>query len=339
MRISLFTILLVTVILVSSTLASSNLNIGNSGFVRGSGAGQWFDYVVVIMLENHGINHTYGVSVAPNSWDSNSQTCLGNCTYYKSLADANGLAEEYNDTGGTAGSASYYIAITSGNGTASRLCNNGVFPYEAMGCLPMQIPNIVDRLEPAHLSWRAYMEGCPSQCGGGPSGCVNIDKFGTGDHYTPNHDPFIFYSDIQNNPTRCGHIVSANSQPSSQNVCWPTPVVNDDLFLDDLNSVSGSSNYMFLTPNSIDDNHDCNDVTVSNAWLSQLVPQVLNSTLFRTKRAALFVAFDEPGCSFSGCPSAGPEWYPVGASNQTNPIHPTTLCLNPVILHRPQYSL
>src|SRR5437588_3231057 len=104
MRKSLLSTALVLVILVSSTLASSTLSIGNSGFVRNGSAGIWFDYVVVIMLENHSINYTYGISVAPNSWNNNSQTCLGNCTYFRSVADANSLAKGYTNTGVTDGS-------------------------------------------------------------------------------------------------------------------------------------------------------------------------------------------------------------------------------------------
>ena len=326
MRTSLSSTLLVAVILVSTTLASSNLSITNSGAVSNSNGafGRWFDYVVVIMLENHSINYTYGISVPPNSWNSTKGgTCLGNCTYFKSVADANSLAEGYTNTGVTDGSAGDYIAITSGNGTTPGSCNSGIFPYEINGCSPMQIPNIVDRLDPAHLSWKAYMEGCPGQCGGGPTGCANIDAFDGGTNYGPNHNPFIYYSDIQNNLTRCANIVSANSQPVSQNTCGPTPVVNDDLFINDLNSVSNASNYMFLTPNQIDDVHNCNDVTVGNDWLNKLVPQILNSTLFRTKRAALFITFDEPGCTNppgqTSCPSAAPDLYSVWASNSTNP--------------------
>src|SRR5207245_11533246 len=94
MRIFPLSTVLVAILIVSNALASSSLAIGNSGLVA-AGPGQWFDYVVFIMMENHSINNTYGVSVAPNNWNSNSQTCLGNCTYFNSLANSNGLAEKY----------------------------------------------------------------------------------------------------------------------------------------------------------------------------------------------------------------------------------------------------
>jgi hypothetical protein len=263
--------------------------------------GRWFDYVVVIMMENHSINNTYGKSVLPNSWNSSSQTCLGNCTYYDLLADSNGLAKEYTVDAIQGCSLGCYIAITSGYGNTNQACNGG----PSGGCL-LQIPNIVDRLESAGLSWKAYMEDYPIA-----SGCSN----GFSGNYEPNHNPFIYYSDIHNNPARCSHIVKANKQLNSQSTCWPTAVENDDLFINDLNSVSTASNYSFLTPNRIDDNHDCNDVSVGNAWLNNLIPQILDTTVFKTKRAALFVTFDEEGCTLSGCPSPIPELYSVWASN------------------------
>jgi hypothetical protein len=100
---------------------------------------------------------------------------------------------------------------------------------------------------------------------------------------------------------------------------------NDDLFLKDLNSVTNASNYMFLTPNTADDLHDCNDVSLGNAWMQNMVPQILGSTLFNTRRAALFVTFDEPDCTFrvtgsaTNCPPHARQLYTVWASNPTKP--------------------
>jgi len=158
------------------------------------------------------------------------------------------------------------------------------------------------------------MEGYPDL-----PGCYNND-IGNPNNYHFNHNPFIYYANIQNNATRCSHIVNANSQRVSQTGCGTTPIPNDNLFINDLNSPSTAPNYMFLTPNTIDDAHDCNDVSASNAWLNRLVPQILNSALFKTKKAALFITFDEKDCTFSGCPSPPvPELYTVWASSPTNP--------------------
>ena len=273
--------------------------------------GQWFDYVLNIMLENHSINFTYNNGGGVNS-------CIGNCTYFTSLANANGLAMGLTNGMVNASTASY-IAMTSGYGNAAQQCNSGP---NAAGCPYLQILNVVDRLESAGLTWKAYMEGYPQP----PSGCFTNYNSAAPFYYTPNHNPFLYYADIVNSTARCARIVAANSQPVTQNStgCWPSALQNDDVLVKDLNSVTNASNYMWLTPNTLDQTHDCNDVSLGNAWLNKLVPQILGSTLFKTKRAALFVTFDEPGCTNpSGqppCPSPpSQDVYSVWASNPTNP--------------------
>jgi hypothetical protein len=67
---------------------------------------------------------------------------------------------------------------------------------------------------------------------------------------------------------------------------------------------------MWLTPNNCDNMHGtgngaCSSNLVANGdgYLSQLVPEIFKSTIFRTQRAALFVVFDEPsGCTYNTCP-------------------------------------
>jgi hypothetical protein len=305
MRFSYATGGLLLFLLVAAVVGASTLNISNGGSVVGL-TGQWFDYVVVIMLENHSINYTYYNGIGTNP-------CFGNCTYFTSLANANGLAENYRNTGVTGGSIGDYIAITSGYGNTSSDCNAGPM---TTGCPLLGVPNIVDRLELAGLSWKIYMEGYPIQ-----SGCYNTSG-GYPGYYAPEHNPFIYYSDFQHNMTRCSRIVAANSANIQPNIpkprCYPIPVDNDSLFLNDLGSITSASNYMFLIPNTIDDIHDCDDVSVGNSWLQQIVPQILNSFLFLTHRSALFITFDEPDCTFGTCPSAAPELYSVWVSNSTS---------------------
>jgi hypothetical protein len=269
-------------------------------------------------MENHDINYTYGVSVAPNSWNSSSTTCLGNCAYFTALADTNGLSKEYREDPAQIASASIgsYIAITSGYGNTDPACNSN--PPGSSGCALLQIPNIVDRLESARLNWKAYMEGYPKA-----SGCVNNDMADPYNYHF-NHNPFIYYADIQTNTTRCSNIVNANNTPVSQTTCSQTaPLPTDDVLINDLNHPSTAANYSFLTPNTVDDAHDCNDVSIANAWLGKMIPQILGSAVFKTKRAALFITFDEPGCTNPGCPPSRPELYSVWSSNSTNPRHPT----------------
>jgi len=295
MRTSPIPILFVVVILVSSTLASTTLSINNSGTIT---VPLWFDHVVVIVMENHGINVTYGSS------------CVGNCTFFNYHASTNGLAENY-DTGGVAGSLGDYIAITSGDGAES--CNGS-----PQNCGPFNDLSIVDRIESAHLTWKAYAEDYPSSCGSNcsPGKCFTGSSSNTG-HYAANHNPFVFYADILNSASRCSKITPANSAIPTQTGCGnattPGTVESDDLLLKDLNSLTSAANYTFLTPNNIDNMHDCltSDVSIGNRYFQQLVPQILNSTVFRTERAALFITFDEPG-PFVG---ANPLLYTVWASH------------------------
>src|SRR5437870_13312435 len=104
------------ILLVWAALGATSLNVPNGGSISASSA-RWFDYVVVIMLENHTINFTYGISNP--SWTNSSSTCLGNCTFLTSIANEDGLAEGYTNTGAPGRSIGDYIASTSGFGDAS----------------------------------------------------------------------------------------------------------------------------------------------------------------------------------------------------------------------------
>ena len=314
MRVLLLSTLLVAVVLVSSTLAASSLSVRNSVAITRSGlAGTWFDYIVVIVMENHGINATYGSS------------CMGDCLYFNNLANAYSLAKNY-DKGGVPGSLGDYIALTSGVETVT--CN-GPPP----DCVP-DVANIVDRIEGVHLSWRAYMEDYPTNCAPScsPGGCFVGSSFGGVGHYSSTHNPFVYYRDIVNSTGRCRLITPANSLIDSTQACGtPTPIVEtDDLFLKDLNSVVNASNYMFLTPNNFDNVHDCGGpVSIGNAYLQRMIPRILNSTLFQTRRAAVFVTFDEPDPYRGTPPNDSSKLYTVWASYNSAHTKPTYQSIKP----------
>src|SRR5256885_4175962 len=53
--------------------------------------------------------------------------------------------------------------------------------------------SLVDQLEGAHRSWKAYMEGIPERCfKGGESG-----------GYAKKHDPFMYFDRIRDSSARC----------------------------------------------------------------------------------------------------------------------------------------
>lgn len=258
-----------------------------------STGGTYFNYLVVILLENRGINQTYGSG------------CTGVCTYIKQLANQYGLADGYSAV--IHDSLPNYLALTSGwtqslqgtSGDCSPLpssktnCGNRTLNPQ-ISTFPFTSPNIVDRVESAGMTWKAYMEDYSTLCVGSPTnlncstgGCY-VGYGGVSGKYDSQHDPFVYYDDITNNMGRCGRIVPANSGQG-----YP-----DDRLINDLSSTTSASNLMWLTPNLCDDGHDkClpfdNATSQQNQYLSELVPQILGSNIFMTQRAALFITYDE----------------------------------------------
>ncbi len=222
-------------------------------------------------MENESINATY--------W-----SCASNgCPYIQSLANNFSLAEAYSAVSHP--SLPNYLALASAD-TFSSWSTSDCTPSRR--CSAGAALNIIDRIEGAGLTWRAYMEDYPSNCGisCSPGNCY-LGDVGTG-NYRARHDPFVYFSDIVNSSTRCSRIVPANSGGNG----YP-----DDLFIRDLTSTITASNYMWLTPNLIDDMHDSN-ITTGDNYLSRLVPQILNSEVFMTQKSALFITWDEGSGSF-----------------------------------------
>jgi phosphatidylinositol-3-phosphatase len=222
-----------------------------------------FNYVVVIVMENKGLADIIHNPSAP---------------FMNQLASSNALAANY--TAVNHPSLPNYLSLVSGRDFASWSktdCSPGP------GCTAGNASNIVDSLENRGLSWKAYMEDYASTCGSQCShGNCFLGNTGTG-QYAARHDPFVYFDDIVNSTARCSRIVPANSSGKGG---------PDDLFLSDLASPSTAPNFMWLTPNLCNDIHDC-PVSSGDAYLSQVVPNILNSNLFTHQKAALFITFDE----------------------------------------------
>jgi hypothetical protein len=220
--------------------------------------GAYFDYVVVIVMENHNLCDIL-------------TSCGGSATYLTNLASTFGLAlqDRYCHVNP---SLPNYLCLTGGTDFS---CGGYDGNPNSNACTGQAwiATNIVDRLENATLTWKAYMEDMPSSCFGANS---------ADGKYVVRHNPFVYYRNIATNPTRCARVV-------------PSGVVGQAL-LDDLTSTTTASNFMWLTPNNCNNMHDGGSncgIGHGDTYLSGLVPQILNSTLFRTQRAALFVTFDE----------------------------------------------
>jgi acid phosphatase len=222
-----------------------------------------FNYVVVIVMENQGLADIVKNPSAP---------------FMNQLATSYALATNY--TAIDHPSLPNYLSLISGQDFTSW---SKADCSPAPGCNAGTASNIVDSLEKRDLTWKAYMEDYPSSCGihCSPGSCF-IGDTGTG-KYAVRHNPFLYFDDIVNSTSRCSRIVPANSGGKGG---------PDDLFLSDLASTSTASNFMWLTPNLCNDMHDC-PVSTGDTYLSQVVPNILNSTLFTHQKAALFITFDE----------------------------------------------
>jgi len=127
--------------------------------------------------------------------------------------------------------------------------------------------SIVDQLEPAHLSWRAYMEDLPEPCFTGAS---------AGD-YAKKHDPFAYYTRITGNRARCANIVPLGRLAADERS-------------------STLPRFAWITPNLCHDMHDCS-VSTGDRFLAGLVPALLRGL---GPRGLLFLTWDE-GTSDDGC--------------------------------------
>jgi hypothetical protein len=124
-------------------------------------------------------------------------------------------------------------------------------------------PNLTDNLDKAHKSWKGYMESMPQSC-----------FVGDNPPYAQKHNPFIYFNDIRLNPDRCQKIVPLTSLET------------------DLTNPLTTPNFIFISPNLCHDMHDCS-VKVGDDWLSQQIPQILNSPTFKTTNSLLIITWDE----------------------------------------------
>ncbi|TMI07585.1 PKD domain-containing protein, partial [Candidatus Bathyarchaeota archaeon] len=263
-------ILPITLIILAVTLGVVGVSqIVNQAGAAGNVSGTYFDHLVIIVMEDHGMKDICAQNPPPCS-SSNGDP------YTTGLANTYGIGTRY--LGVSHFSQADYIALLGG----------GTYGCVRYPCQPSSHTNLVDRLEAAGLSWKGYMENQAVA-----SGCdTNYNE-----PYTPEHNPFLFFKDITSNTARCSKLVLAN--PSS---CPST----DCALINDLNSASAPS-FMWLTPNNCDNMHGypggcASSVSTGDNYLSSLVPNILGSQTFKTKRSALFLVFDE-GNSY--CPLNG----------------------------------
>jgi phosphatidylinositol-3-phosphatase len=151
-----------------------------------------------------------------------------------------------------------YLALTSGS-------TQGI-SSDCTGC-SVRSRNIVDQLEAAGVSWRAYLEGLPHPCfqGAGAGG------------YAKKHNPFTYYTDIAHSPSRCARLVGFER-------------LRADLKAGSLPS------FAWISPNLCDDGHDCG-VGAGDRFLARTVPALLREL---GPHGMLVISWDE-GVSDGRC--------------------------------------
>jgi hypothetical protein len=198
-------------------------------------------HIVIVIMENEEASSVIGNSAAP---------------YINRLARQGALATSSYAV--THPSLPNYLALTGGS----------TFGIEE-DCTDCNLAsrNLIDDLEAAHISWKAYMEGMPRPCFTGAS-------YGL---YAKKHDPFLYYDDIRSNRQRCSHVV-------------PATQLTSDL------AAGALPQFAWITPNLCNDMHNC-DVAAGDRYLSGLMPSLIASV---GPHGVIFLTWDE-GSSNAGC--------------------------------------
>ena len=241
---------------VSSAGASSTPAPG--GFPR-------MDHVFVIMMENT----SYKALLSPGN---------PNTRFIQQLAATDGLATRY--FGVTHPSLPNYLAATSGqtwNSNSDDTAQAPLFNHE----------NIVDQLEAAHVSWKAYMQSIPF-----PGDLVDETPNGL---YVRKHDPFLMYPDVYTDPGRAGNVVPLRqlgrdlSSGSVPRFAWISPNICDDMH-------GGAAACPF--PSSPSDPNQAKLFQDGNNFLRTWVGLITHSKAW-TGHSAIFITWDEGGFSDS----------------------------------------
>jgi phospholipase C len=198
-------------------------------------------HVAVVVMENEEGDEVLGSRSAP---------------YINALARRYGVATSSYAI--THPSLPNYLALTSG--TTAGVDSNCTSCH-------VGVTNIVDQLEAAGISWKAYLEDFLGRCFGGA---------GAGG-YAKRHNPFIYYDDVARSPARCARLVGFGALASDlRRGRLPT--------------------FVWITPNLCDDGHDCSLAT-ADRFLARTLPPLLRQL---GPHGFLVLTWDE-GTSDSGC--------------------------------------
>lgn len=167
------------------------------------------------------------------------------------------------------------------------------------GCVyPRSIQTIANQLDASGKTWRGYMEDMGNDstresatCGHPRVGAIdNTQKATAIDQYATRHDPFMYFHSIIDTQSYCDtHVVNLNQLQS------------------DLDTISTTPNFAFITPSLCNDGHDSpcvngatGGLAQSDAFLQKWVPVITASPAYQ-QDGLLVILFDESENDDSAC--------------------------------------
>jgi hypothetical protein len=271
-------------------------------------------HVFTIILENQSYSNTFGATMP--------------VPYLTQTAAAQGATLQ-NYYGTSHFSLGNYISLVSGQAvTTANQDDCTVSPYPGTGSLytnvvqsalgsygqvqgtgcvyPSAVLTVADQITAAGYTWKGYMEDMGNDttreaatCGQPIHGLGYPDNTSTAqvppnynaggtqpitDQYAARHNPFVYFHSLLDSGQCAQHVVPLNTTT--------LPV--------DLQSVSTTPNYVFITPNLCDDGHDvpckspgsAQTQMAENNFLAKWVPMITRSPAFQ-KDGLLIINFDE----------------------------------------------
>lgn len=207
-----------------------------------------FDHVFVVMMEN-----TDYAQVIGDTTDA---------PFINSLASQGTLLDNY--SGVYHPSDENYLAIAGGNTFVQ-----GAVYYPN---IHVTAQNIADELEAKGKSWKAYEQGMGTPC----NTSNNNDSY-----YEPDDAPFINFTDVASNTTRCAAHLFDTTQLTT-----------------DLQSAATTPNFAWIAADDYYDgessgNGSAKSLQVQNGWLQQTLQPIMNSPAWTQQRSLIVLTWDE----------------------------------------------
>jgi len=211
-----------------------------------------FDHVFVVMMENTNYDEVIGDTT--------------DAPFINSLTNQGTLL--YNYSGVYHPSDENYLSIAGGDTFVK-----GAIYYPN---IKVTAQHIGDELEAAGKTWKAYEQGMGTPC----NTSNNYDSY-----YQPDDAPFINFTNISGNPTRCAAHLFDTTQLNT-----------------DLQSVGTTPNFAWIAADDYYDgessgNGSSTSLQVQNGWLQQTLQPIFNSPAWKQQRSLLVLTWDESEAS------------------------------------------